>query len=194
MKQVFGWDMTTCCQAAKRGFEELLVYALDRECTTREEGMIAILHNAAKSGDVTMVARLAKRFDYQVHMNDTVMRGGIESGHVAVLDWMRERVESDSTRLMLEWGDGMWRSAAHGGRVDILRWGWQFAKRSDVPMSVSTSVTSWGVLGEHLAVLRWLHEKGFPFGADTWAMGIRGRNESIVSFLLGIRCPMFTHD
>lgn len=183
----FVWDLTTCCQAAKGGFEEIVTYCLDGECTSREEGMIVILHNAARSGDVGMLARLVKRFNYELGMNDTVMRGGVESGHVRVLEWVRGRVRDGGyLRMEMEWDDGIWRSAAYGGNIETLSWGWEFAKRADVPTLAATTVTSWAALGNHIGALRWLHKKGFPFGVETWNMGTRGCNETIVSFLRDI--------
>lgn len=185
----FAWDLTTCCKAAIGGFEEVVNYCLDEGCTSREEGMVVVLHNAARSGNTNMLQNLVRRFDYELHMNDTVMRGGIESGNLGVVRWVREVVEASNGPSRLEWHDSMWRSAAHGGGIHVLEWGWEFAKRSDIPSNAPCSIMSWAALSNKVEALDWLHKRGFLCDGDTWKMAVRGGNEGVISFLRSIGCP-----
>lgn len=88
----FEWDLTTCCRAARNGFRDILEWCLENGCTTRDQGMVAILHNAAKSGSVETLEFAVKKFSYTVEMNDMSMRGGVEGGHIPILDWIRAEV------------------------------------------------------------------------------------------------------
>ena len=63
------------------------------------------------------------------------MRGGVEGGHISVLDWVRTEVSKynrvppppalmDFATSQRSWGKGMWRNAAYAGKIAT---GWEFA-------------------------------------------------------------------
>ena len=185
----FAWDLTTCCKAARGGFESVVDYCLDQGCTTREDGMVVVLHNAARSGNIKLLQNLVGRFHYELSMTDTVMRGGIESGDIGVLRWARGVIEAQNGPSMLWWDDSMWRSAAYAGRVQILEWAWEFAKRSDVPHNASCSIMSWATLSNSVEALAWLHDKGFLCNLGAWRMARRSGNKGVISFVRSIGCP-----
>ena len=188
----FEWDLTTCCRAARNGFRDILEWCLENGCTTRDRGMVAILHNAAKSGSVYTLEFAVKKFNNTVEMNDMSVRGGVEGGHIPILDWIRAEVLRKNPILAViqrTWGTGMWRNAAYAGNIGTLEWGWEFARRAGTPDPAATSITSWGALSGNITVLEWLSDKGFAYGTDTWTMGVRGWDEEVIDYLRGIGCP-----
>lgn len=182
----FAWDLTTCCKAALGGFDEVVEYCLDHGCTNREDGMIVVLHSAARSGNIKMLQKLVRRFQYELNMNDAVMRGGIESGDLGVVRWVRGVIEARDGHSVLVWEDSMWRSAAYAGGIHILEWAWEFAKRSDVPNHAPCTIMSWAALSNRVEALAWLHQKGFLCDGGTWKMA---GDDGVVSFLRSIGCP-----
>jgi len=129
----FASDLTTACAAASSGSTEAVVYLIESGCTTREEGMVPLLHFAARGGNIATLEWVVKRFGYEPNFNDTIARGAIESSQLHILDWKRERVVPPSS-----WGLTLWRQAAYVGDLRVLDWGWNFARSFDTPDSECT--------------------------------------------------------
>jgi len=180
----FASDLTTACAAASSGSTEAVVYLIESGCTTREEGMVPLLHFAARGGNIATLEWVVKRFGYEPNFNDTIARGAIESSQLHILDWKRERVVPPSS-----WGLTLWRQAAYVGDLRVLDWGWNFARSFDTPDSECTSVVAWSILGGKIRSLQWLLEKRFPVGSDALNLAVQGRKHDMVIYLRSVQCP-----
>ena len=184
----FAWDVTTVAFAAKGGFDDVLRWALENECVTRDEGLSHVLLNAAKGGHVRTLEWVVPYSGYEVYMNDVIVRGAVTGGRVCVLDYVLSvawGVEFDH----LFWDTAMWCDAAFAGNIDVLQWGWVNSRKPMIPFVAGTIVASWAAMGGSADSLRWLVERGFAVDVQTWAMGKRGGSEAVTEFLRSIRCP-----
>jgi len=188
----FASDLTTCCAAALSGSPEAVVYLIESGCTTRDEGMIPLLHFAAKSGSIATLECVVEKFEYEPDFNDTIARGAIEGSQLHILDWVRENNFYSRVEMPLPmpfWCLTLWRQAAYVGDLRILEWGWTFARSFDTPDPECTSVAAWAILGGNMCSLRWLLGKGFPLGSDAWKLAVHGHKYDMVIFLRSVRCP-----
>lgn len=178
LRQLKSWgfvsDLATCCAAASSGSTEAVVYLIESGCTTRDEGMVPLLHFAAKSGNIRTLEWMVEKFEYEPYFNDTITRGAIEASQLHILDWVRERAAVSSS-----WSVTLWRQAAYTGDLSVLDWGWNFAR----PDSDCTSVVTWSILGGKMRSLQWLLGKGFPVGGDALKLAVLGRKDEMVVFL-----------
>lgn len=184
----FARDIDTVAFAAKGGFDDVLRWALENKCVTRDEGLSHVLLSAAKGGHVRTLEWVVLFYGYQVHMNDVIVRGAIAGGHTCVLDYVLSvawGVEFDH----LLWDTAMWCDAAFVGNMDVLRWGWVNSRRQMIPFVADSTVASWAAMGGNADCLGWLVEKGFPVGSQTWAMGKKGGSKAVLAFLCSIGCP-----
>jgi len=69
----FASDLTTACAAASSGSTEAVVYLIESGCTTREEGMVPLLHFAARGGNIATLEWVVKRFGYEPNSAPFVM-------------------------------------------------------------------------------------------------------------------------
>ena len=184
----FAWDITTVASAARGGFDEVLRWALEHKCVTRDEGLTHVLLNAAKGGHVRTLEWLVPFFGYQVHMNDVITRGAVAGGCVCVLDYVLSVAWGAEFDHLL-WDTAMWCDAALVGNIDVLQWGWVNARKQMIPFAAGVAVASWAAMGGDVGCLRWLVEKGFSVGAQTWAMGKKGGDDACLEFLRSIGCP-----
>ena len=184
----FAWDITTVAFAAKGGFDDVLRWALENECVTRDEGLSHVLLNAAKGGHVRTLEWVVPYSGYEVNMNDVIVRGAVLGGRVCVLDYVLSvawGAEFDHTF----WDTAMWCDAAFAGNIDVLQWGWVNSRRPMFPFVAGTMVASWAAMGGNADCLRWLVERGFSVDVQTWAMGNRGGSSVVAEFLRSIGCP-----
>ena len=184
----FAWDITTVASAAKGGFDDVLRWALENGCVTRDEGLSVVLLNAAKEGHVRTLQWVVPYFGYQVHMNDAIVRGAVVGGQVGVLNYVLS-VAWGVELSHLRWDTGMWCDAAFSGNIDVLQWGWQHSLQLMIPFATGAKITAWAAMGGNADALRWLVEKGFRVGVTTWMMGMTGQDEAVMSFLRSIGCP-----
>lgn len=184
----FAWDIRTVASAAKRGLDDVLRWALENECVTRDEGLTHVLLSAAKGGHVRTLQWVVPFYGYEVYMNDVVVRGAVVGGHTCVLDYVLS-VAWGVTFDHLFWDTAMWCDAAFAGNIDVLQWGWVNSRRPMFPFASGAVVASWAAMGGNADCLCWLVERGFSVDAQTWAMGKRGDNEAVTEFLRSIGCP-----
>lgn len=187
----FGVNLITCCMAAQSGSTETVVYLIETGGTTREEGMVPLLHYAAVSGNITMLEWLVEKFEYLTDCNDTIARGAIEGSNIEILEWVREnnfysRVGLAGDLLPLcSWNLTLWRQAAFVGDVRILEWGWAFARGVETPNLEHITVVEWATMGGGLSSVQWLMDKGFALG-NAWMVAVQFRHFHIVDFLRSV--------
>jgi len=179
----FVGDLATCCAAASSGSTEAVVYLIESGCTTRDEGMIPLLHFAAKGGNIETLEWMVNKFEYEPYFNDTIARGAIEASQLHILEWVRER--AGGLLPSPSWCVTLWRQAAYAGDLRVLEWGWTFAR----PHPECTSVVAWSILGGKMRSLQWLLGKGFPVGGDAWKLAVHGRKDEMVVFLRSAGYP-----
>lgn len=184
----FAWDIRTVAFAAKGGFDDVLRWALENKCVTRDEGLSHVLLSAAKGGHVRTLEWVVPYSGYEVNMNDVIVRGAVLGGRVCVLDYVLSvawGVEFDH----MFWDTAMWCDAAFVGNMDVLKWGWVNSRRPVIPFVADSTVASWAAMGGDVDCLRWLVERGFHVGSQTWAMGKKGSSNVVAEFLRSIGCP-----
>jgi hypothetical protein len=162
------WGETTCEEAARKGYLEVLKWAHTNGCPWNKRTCEA----AAEGGHLNVLEWARGN---GCPWDDGTTAIAARAGHLKVLRWARAN--------NCPWNATTCAAAAEGGHLEVLQW----LRANNCPWDSSTCFAA--ARGGHLEVLQWARANKCPWGSCTCSAAAQGGHLEVLQWATTHGCP-----